>query len=119
MRTQDVSCVEPVEVTDATFTSEVLQSSMPVLLDCWAPWCGPCQRMLPVMHQLAQDLAGEVKVAKLNVDQNPAVSRQLGIQSIPTLLLFRRGKVIGQLLGAAPAGHVAAAVRERLRDSDA
>jgi thioredoxin 1 len=68
------------------------------------------------MHQLANDLAGEVKVAKLNVDQNPAVSSQLGIRSIPTLLLFRRGKVIGQLLGAAPADEVAAAVRERLQD---
>jgi thioredoxin 1 len=72
--------------------------------------------MAPVMHQLANDLAGEVKVAKLNVDQNPAVSSQLGIRSIPTLLLFRRGKVIGQLLGAAPADEVAAAVRERLQD---
>jgi len=116
MQTQDVSSVEPVEVSDATFAQEILQSSMPVLLDCWAPWCGPCQRMLPVMHQLAGDLAGEVKVAKLNVDQNPAVSRQLGIRSVPTLLLFRRGKVIGQLLGAAPADEVSAAVRQRLQD---
>jgi len=68
------------------------------------------------MHQLAQDLADEVKVAKLNVDQNPAVSRGLGIQSVPTLLLFRNGKVIGQLLGAAPADEVAAAVRQRLQE---
>jgi thioredoxin 1 len=75
--------------------------------------------MLPVMHQLAGELAGEVKVAKLNVDQNPAVSRQLGIRSVPTLLLFHRGKVIGQLLGAAPADEVAAAVRQRLQDPGA
>ena len=75
--------------------------------------------MIPVMHQLAQDLADDVKVAKLNVDQNPAVSRGLGIQSIPTLLLFRNGKAIGQLLGAAPADQVAAAVRARLKDSKA
>jgi len=109
--------LQPLEVSDATFQVEVLQSSAPVLLDCWAPWCGPCQRMLPVMHQLAQDLAGTVKVAKLNVDQNPAVSRRLGIQSVPTLLLFRWGKVIGQLLGAAPADQVAAAVRQRLEES--
>ena len=94
-------------------------SPMPILLDCWAPWCGPCQRMIPVMHQLAQDLADDVKVAKLNVDQNPAVSRGLGIQSIPTLLLFRNGKAIGQLLGAVPADQVAAAVRARLKDSKA
>ena len=90
---------------------------MPILLDCWAPWCGPDQRMIPVMHQPAQDLAGEVKVVKLNVDQNPTVSRGLGIQSVPTLLLFRNGTAIGQLLGAAPADQVAAAVRARLRGS--
>lgn len=119
MQTQAVSHAEPVEVSDATFTNEVLQSTTPVLVDCWAPWCGPCQRMLPVMHQLAGELAGEVKVAKLNVDQNPAVSRQLGIRSVPTLLLFHRGKVIGQLLGAAPADEVAAAVRQRLQDPGA
>jgi thioredoxin-like negative regulator of GroEL len=75
--------------------------------------------MLPVMHQLAGELAGEVKVAKLNVDQNPIVSRQLGIRSVPTLLLFQRGNVIGQLLGAARADQVAAAVRQRLTDSQA
>ena len=75
--------------------------------------------MIPVMHQLAQGLADDVKVAKLNVDQNPAVSRGLGIQSIPTLLLFRNGKAIGQLLGAVPADQVAAAVRARLKDSKA
>jgi thioredoxin 1 len=68
------------------------------------------------MHQLAHDLADDVKVAKLNVDQNPMVSRTLGIQSVPTLLLFRDGKVIGQLMGAAPAEQVAAAVRQRLQD---
>lgn len=117
MQTQDERWVEPVEVSDATFDADVLESAVPVLLDCWAPWCGPCQRMAPVMHQLANELAGEVKVAKLNVDQNPVMSRQLGIRSIPTLLLFRRGKVIGQLLGAASADEVTAAVRARLTDS--
>lgn len=116
MKTQEGNLVEPVEVADATFARDVLQSATPVLVDCWAPWCGPCQRMLPVMHHLAQELAGEVTVAKLNVDQNPTVSRQLGIQSVPTLLLFRRGKVIGQLLGAASADEVASAVRQRLQE---
>jgi thioredoxin len=116
VETREDLFVEPVEVSDGTFADEVLQSRIPVLLDCWAPWCGPCQRMLPVMHQLAMDLASEVKVAKLNVDQNPVVSRQLGIRSVPTLLLFRDGKVIGQLMGAAPADQVAAAVRQRLQE---
>jgi thioredoxin len=117
MQTQDVGYAEPVEISDATFEEEVLKSPVPVLLDCWAPWCGPCQRMTPVMHRLAQDLAGEATVAKLNVDQNPRMSHALGIQSVPTLLLFRQGQVIGQLLGAAPVDQVAAAVRARLKDS--
>lgn len=105
---------EPVDVTDATFDAEVLKSPLPVLLDCWAPWCGPCQRMTPVMHDLAADLAGQVKVAKLNVDQNPVVSRQLGIQSIPTILLFREGRAIAQTMGAAPKEQLKAAVLARL-----
>jgi thioredoxin len=119
MQTRDERHVEPVEVLGVTFDAEVLQSPVPVLLDCWAPWCGPCQRMLPVMHQLTHDLADDVKVAKLNVDQNPMASRTLGIQSVPTLLLFRDGKVIGQLMGAAPADQVAAAVRRRLQNASA
>jgi len=105
---------EPLEVTDATFEAEVVKSSVPVLLDCWAPWCGPCQRMTPVMHELAADLAGQVKVAKLNVDQNPMVSRQLGIQSIPTILLFRGGQPIAQTMGAVPKEELRAAVLARL-----
>jgi thioredoxin len=108
--------VEPVNVTDATFAAEVLDSPTPVLLDCWAPWCGPCQRMLPVMHELASDLAGQVKVGKLNVDENPAVSRQLGIRSIPTILLYRGGKVIGQMMGALPKDQLKGAVLARLQE---
>lgn len=115
MQAQDVSYAEPVEVSDSTFTNEVLQSAVPVLLDCWAPWCGPCQRMTPVMRDLAADLAGQVKVAKLNVDQNPAVSRKLGIQSIPTILLFRGGQVIAHTTGAVPKEQLRAAVLARLR----
>ncbi|MBP1779067.1 MAG: thioredoxin [candidate division NC10 bacterium] len=114
MPTQDVRYTEPVEISDATFEEEVLKSPVPVLLDCWAPWCGPCQRMTPVMHDLAADLAGQVKVAKLNVDQNPVVSRQLGIQSIPTIRLFREGRAIAQTMGAVPKEQLKAAVLARL-----
>ena len=114
MPTQDVRSTEPVEISDATFEAEVLKAPVPVLLDCWAPWCGPCQRMTPVIHDLAADLAGQVKVAKLNVDQNPVVSRQLGIQSIPTILLFREGRAIAQTMGAAPKEQLKAAVLARL-----
>jgi thioredoxin 2 len=105
---------KPVDVTDATFETEVLKSPVPVLLDCWAPWCGPCQRMTPIMQELAADLTGHVKVAKLNVDQNPAVSRQLAIQSIPTILLFRDGQALAQTMGAVPKEELKAAVLARL-----
>ena len=115
MQMQGTIKVEPVEVTDAIFDAEVLKSPVPVLLDCWTAWCGPCQRMMPVMHELAADLAGQVKVAKLNVDQNPMVSRQLGIQSIPTILLFRGGQAIAQTMGAVPKEELRAAVLARVK----
>jgi len=117
MQTQGTIKVEPVDVTDATFDAEVLKSPVPVLLDCWAPWCGPCQRMTPVMHELATDLAGQVKVAKLNVDRNPVVSRKLAIQSIPTILLFRGGRAIAQTMGAVSKEQLTAAVLARLKDN--
>ena len=115
MQMQGTIKVEPVDVTDATFDAEVLKSPVPVLVDCWAPWCGPCQRMTPIMHELAADLAGQVKVATLNVDRNPMVSRQLGIQSIPTILLFRGGQAIAQTMGAVPKEQLKAAVLARLK----
>jgi len=102
MNTPSTIKVGPVEVTDSNFSQEVLRSSGPVLLDCWAPWCGPCRMMAPVIDELAVELAGTVKVAKLNVDQNPQTAQTLSIQSIPTLLVFRDGKVIGGMTGAAP-----------------
>ncbi len=107
---------EPIEVTDASFSQEVLQSPLPVLLDCWAPWCGPCRMMAPVMEELATDLAGAVKVVKLNVDENPETAARLRIQSIPTLLLFRKGELLEQMIGAAPRSKIEATVRHRLRD---
>jgi thioredoxin len=117
MRTTETITREPLNVTDATFEADVLKSPTPVLLDCWAPWCGPCQRMTPVMHELASELAGEVTVAKLNVDENPRVSRQLGIQSIPTILLFRGGTAIARTMGAVPKEQLKAAVLARLKES--
>lgn len=92
----------PLTVTDATFHREVLQSPRPVLLDCWAPWCGPCRLIAPVIDQLARELAGRVTVAKLNVDENPQTAAQLGIQGIPALKLIRGGRVVDELVGAAP-----------------
>jgi len=93
---------KPVIVTDATFQHEVVQSSLPVFLDCWAAWCAPCRTLTPIVDQLPVELAGRVKIAKLNVDENPQTAAKFGIQSIPTMLIFKNGQVVDRLMGAQP-----------------
>jgi len=90
------------EVTDNTFTREVLTSDTSVLVDCWAPWCGPCRTLSPIIDELASDYANGVKVVKLNVDENPHTAAQYGIRSIPTMLFFKEGKLVKQVTGALP-----------------
>ncbi|MEW5965155.1 MAG: thioredoxin [Pseudomonadota bacterium] len=87
-------------VTDKTFDAEVLKSSEPVLVDFFAEWCGPCKAMAPALEQLAQEMKGKVKVVKLDVDQNPGVTSKYGIRAMPTLMLFKGGKVAAQHVGA-------------------
>jgi thioredoxin 2 len=93
---------KPVEVTDDSFAREVLAADTSVLVDCWAPWCGPCRKLSPIIEELASDYANGVKVAKLNVDENPVTASQYGIHSIPTMLLFKDGKLVQRLVGALP-----------------
>lgn len=89
-------------LTDSSFDAEVLKSNEPVLVDFWATWCGPCRAVAPVVDALAKDYAGKVKVGKMDVDSNPQVPTKYGVMSIPTLLLFKGGKVVGQIVGAVP-----------------
>lgn len=88
------------EVTDSTFDAEVLQSSTPVLVDFWAPWCGPCRALAPVLDQLAEEYAGKVKILKLNTDDNPESAVKFRINSIPNLIFFKGGKPVDQVIGA-------------------
>ncbi|HPG02342.1 MAG: thioredoxin TrxA [Hyphomicrobiales bacterium] len=94
------------KVTDASFEADVLKSSEPVVVDFWAEWCGPCKMIGPSLEEIATEMQGKVKIAKVNVDENPGVAGKLGIRSIPTLMLFKDGKLAAQKVGAAPKGEL-------------
>jgi thioredoxin 1 len=93
---------KPRDVTDTTFEQEVLQAGKPVLVDFWAPWCGPCRMVAPVVEELAEEYSGKVDFVKLNTDDNPNTTVKYGIRSIPTLLVFKNGEPVGQIVGFRP-----------------
>ncbi len=93
---------EPVHVTDDEFQKSVLESDTPVVVDFWAPWCGPCRMVAPILDKLAGDYAGKVKIAKVNTDENPQWAMQYGVQGIPTMLFVAKGKLVHRQVGALP-----------------
>ncbi|MCA0389402.1 MAG: thioredoxin [Bacteroidetes bacterium] len=92
--------MKPVTITDQNFNDEVTKSNIPVLIDFWAVWCGPCRAIAPVVEQLAAEYDGKIKIGKLDVDENPETAVKFGVRSIPTLLLFKNGQVVDTIIGA-------------------
>jgi len=95
---------EPIHVTDAAFEKTVLQSSLPVVVDFWAPWCGPCRMVAPILDKLAKEMEGKVLIAKVNTDEDSQWSQKYGVQGIPTMLFIANGKIIHRQVGALPEG---------------
>jgi thioredoxin 1 len=91
-----------VKVTDSSFQDDVLNSEVPVLVDFWAPWCGPCRMVGPILEELAEDYEGKIKIAKVNVDEETQIAGSMGIRSIPTLVIFKEGKAVNTVIGAQP-----------------
>ena len=103
-----------VNVTDDSFESEVKQSQVPVLVDFWASWCAPCKAISPMIDDLADQFDGQVKVVKVNVDENPATPGQFGVRGIPTLILFKDGQVVDQVVGAVPKNQLEGLIKKAL-----
>ncbi len=103
-------------VTDESFENDVLGSTVPVLVDFWAPWCGPCRMVAPVVDEIAEQYEGQIKVVKLNTDENPSVASQYGIRSIPTLMIFKDGQRVDMVVGAVPKTTLATTLEKYLQE---
>ncbi|MFQ5865949.1 MAG: thioredoxin [bacterium] len=105
---------KPIIITDENFETEVLLSDVPVLVDFWADWCGPCKMIAPSVEELANEFEGKAKIGKLDVDNNQSVASRYGIRSIPSLLIFKNGEVVEQIVGAVPKNHIKSKLEARL-----
>ena len=105
---------EVLHITDADFETAVVQSDIPVLVDFWAPWCGPCKMIAPILDEIAPEFSGKAKIVKINVDDNQLVAGQFGVRSIPTLLLFKNGQLVATQVGALPKNQLAAFINQHL-----
>lgn len=105
---------KPLEFTDSNFENEVLSSDVPVLVDFWAEWCGPCKMIAPSVEELANEFEGKVKIGKVDVDNNQEVASKFGIRSIPSLLIFKNGEVVDQIIGAVPKGQIQSKLEAQL-----
>lgn len=103
-----------VHLSDSSFEADVLKSGEPVLVDFWASWCGPCKAIAPTLEELADQFAGQVKIAKINVDENPATPSNYGVRGIPTLILFKDGEIVDQVVGAVPKGQLETLIKKAL-----
>ncbi len=102
------------EVTDATFETEVLKEKLPVLVDFWAPWCGPCRAIAPVIEEIANEYTGKLKVLKLNTDENPKIAQSYRISGIPSLMVFKNGQPVEQVVGAVPKSTLCTALQKHI-----
>ncbi|MDP5103438.1 MAG: thioredoxin [Erythrobacter sp.] len=113
-RQQENTIMATVNVTDASFQADVLDSDTPVLVDFWADWCGPCKMIAPALEEISEELAGQVRIAKIDIMENTDIAAQMGVQSIPLMVLFKNGEAVARKLGAAPKGQLKAWLESEL-----